>query len=88
MSTQISVIVQKFDKRGDQLGLPTILYTDRHRFDTDAQADTYFQELENWIDERPIPDIDIHPFPRAKMRDPMDIVVIIDEMFIPEMMHL
>lgn len=88
MSTIITVTVQKFDKRGDAQGIPTTLITDPYKFDTDAQADDYFSELEVWIDERPIPDPEIHPFPRAKKRDPMEIVAILDDMLTPECVHI
>jgi hypothetical protein len=88
MSTIITVSVQKFDKRGDGQGIPVTIIQDQYKFDTDAQAYDYFSELDIWLTERPIPDPEIHPFPRTKKRDPMDIIPILDDMLTPECLHI
>jgi len=87
MSTTITLVVQKRDKRGDALPDVTLI-KDSYKFETDAQADDYFGELMVWLDERPIPDPEIHPFPRKKARDPMEVEAIIEDMITPECLHL
>jgi hypothetical protein len=80
MRTDITITVQTFDKRGDGLGLPTTLVRDDHRFDNDTQAQRYYEDLNDWIETRPAPDPELHPFPRKqrRTRQPHEIIEILD----------
>jgi hypothetical protein len=62
-----SVVVQKRDYEGDVTGLPVIPFNEKHEFDTDAQTDSYMDQVKVWLSELPMPNNFVHPFPRLKV---------------------
>lgn len=88
--TDITVTVQTFSEKGDGIGLPTIYVRDDYKFDNEIQAQNYYEELNNWLELRPIPDPELHPFPRKERRpvrlDAIDSII--DDMIVPECVHV
>jgi hypothetical protein len=67
ITTSVQITTQKFDKEGDHIGIPVEVFSEKREFDTDAQAERHRENLDIWLKELPVPNGDMHPFPRRKV---------------------
>lgn len=67
ITTSVQITTQKFSLEGDVIGIPVETYSEKQEFDTDSQAERYRESIGIWLKELPVPNGDMHPFPRKKV---------------------